>query len=103
MSPDPRSAGMLCMPVCFTNYECKYASWPYINNDDRSGSPLFKSLDPYLNSIDTDENEMTKLAQILLQRAVFLKKCTVLWKCLRSKTETNKSVEDIKDKILQHK
>ena len=44
--PDPPSAGMLCMPVCFAYYECKYVSQPYINNDDRSGcAPLFKSLD----------------------------------------------------------
>ena len=42
---------------------------------------------------------MTKLAQILLQRTVFLKKCTVIWRYLRSETETNKSVEDIQ--ILQ--
>ena len=24
MPPDPPSAGMLCMPVCFAHYECKY-------------------------------------------------------------------------------
>ena len=26
MPPDPPSVGMLCMPVCFTYYECKYAN-----------------------------------------------------------------------------
>ena len=26
MPPDPSSAAMLCMPVCFTHYECKYAN-----------------------------------------------------------------------------
>ena len=48
-------------------------------------------------TIDTDENKMTKLAQTLLQRTVLLEKYTVMWKCLRSKRKTNKSVEDIKD------
>ena len=28
MPPDPPSAGMLLMPVCFAHYECKYLTSP---------------------------------------------------------------------------
>ena len=28
MPPDPPSACMLCMPVCFAHYECKYLTSP---------------------------------------------------------------------------
>ena len=28
MPPDPPSVGMLCMPVCFAHYECKYLTSP---------------------------------------------------------------------------
>ena len=28
MPPDPPSTGMLCMPVCFTDYECNYLTSP---------------------------------------------------------------------------
>ena len=46
MLPDPPSAGMLCMPVCFAHYECKHLTSPI--STMMTGlvvPPLFKSLD----------------------------------------------------------
>ena len=51
MPPDPPSVVMLCMPVCFTNYECKYLTSPTSTMISMTGlvvPPLFKSLDPPL-------------------------------------------------------
>ena len=48
-TPDPPSAGMLCMPEYFVYYESVY---PYmINNDDKSGSGY--ALPPFQKSISS--------------------------------------------------
>ena len=48
--PDPPSAGMLCMPVYFTHYECKHLTSPTLTmmTGLHGCAPLFKSLDPPL-------------------------------------------------------
>ena len=53
MHPDPPSAGMLCMPVRFAHYECKYANYSPTSTmmTGLVVPPLFKSLDPPLNGI----------------------------------------------------
>ena len=50
MPPDPLVlAYFACLCAAHAYYECKYANYPYINIDDRSGcASLFKSLDPPL-------------------------------------------------------
>ena len=55
MPPDPPSAGMLPMPVCFAHYECKYLTSPTLTM--MTGlvvPPLFKSLDPPLQPYGSD-------------------------------------------------
>ena len=53
MPLDPPSVGMLRMPVCFAHYECKYITSPTLTM--MTGlvvpPPLFKSLDPPLQSL----------------------------------------------------
>ena len=53
MPPDPPSAGMLRMPVCFAHYECKYLTSP--TSTMMTGlvvPPLFKSLAIYRSAPD---------------------------------------------------